>query len=69
MWVQICDICGEEKEIERFRYKVKVKKECPSWDERWWKKLDICDDCQERIVELIKQRKKADLIKKEKTDE
>ena len=40
MWVQKCDICGLEKKIERFRYKVKVKKEAFSWEDHWWAKLD-----------------------------
>lgn len=57
MWVQKCDICGEEKEIKRFRYKIKIKKEAPSWDDFWWRKLDICDDCQEIIIDVIKHWK------------
>lgn len=69
MLARICDICGEAKESERFRYKIKIEKETFCWDDRWWSNLDICNDCQERIIELIKQRKKADLIKKEKNNE
>lgn len=72
MWVQKCDICGKEIKNNQFRYKVKIEKEESYWEDHWrkekWLKLDICDNCQERIVELIKQRNKADLIKKEKTN-
>ena len=72
MWVQKCDICGKEIKNNRFRYKVKVEKEESYWEDHWrketWSRLDICDDCQERIVELIKQRNKTDLIKKAKTN-
>ncbi len=61
MWIQKCDVCGEEKRgMSRFRYKIKVEKEVFCWEDRWWEKLDICEDCQERLVELIKQRKKVE---------
>lgn len=72
MWVQKCDICGLEKKIERFRYKVKVKKEAFSWEEHWWTKLDICEDCQKEIVSLIMHTKWIEAIRlraeKEKND-
>lgn len=68
MWVQKCDLCGEEKNTEKFRYKVKVKKEAFCWEDCWWKKLDICEDCQKEIVSLIKlsQWKEAIRLRAEK---
>lgn len=58
MWVRKCDLCGEEKpRMSRFRYKIKVKKECVDWEDRWWEKVDLCEDCQERIVKYIIREK------------
>lgn len=72
MWVQKCDICGEEIKNNRFRYKVKIEKEEFYWKDHWrketWSRLDICDNCQEAIVEFIRQWKEDDRIRKEKTD-
>ena len=56
MWVQKCDICGEEKQIDRFRCKVKVAREVFCWEDHWWEKLDICDDCQKKIIKILRQR-------------
>ena len=66
MWVQKCDICGEEKKTEKFRYKVKVEKEYFCWEDHWWEKVDLCEDCQEIIVRSIRQWKKDDRIRKER---
>lgn len=69
MWVQKCDICGEEKQgMSRFRYKIKVEREVFCWEDRWWEKLDICEDCQKRIVKLIRTEKSLPKQEK-KTDE
>ena len=56
MRVQKCDICGEEKKIKRIRY-------------NWREKVDICDDCRERIVEIIRKWKDEDQARKENADD
>ena len=72
MWVQKCDICGKEIKNNRFHYKVKIEKEESYWEDHWrkerWLKLDISNDCQEAMVEFIRQWKEDDRIRKEKTN-
>ena len=68
MWVQKCDLCGEEKKTEKFRYKVKVEKEYFCWEDHGWEKVGLCEDCQRRIADFIRGCKEDDRIRKEKTN-
>lgn len=48
MKCNICDIC--EKPIRNRQYKIKIKKEVWSFHEGWFEKMDICEDCADRII-------------------
>ena len=49
----ICDIC--ERPIRDKQYKIKIKKEIFSFTERWFEKIDICEECADKIIENIKK--------------
>ena len=53
MKILVCDIC--ERPIKRRQYKIIIKKEWCSFTERWFDKMDICDDCADKIIEEIKK--------------
>lgn len=50
----ICDIC--ERPIRRRQYKIIIKKEWLSFTERGFEKLDVCEDCADKIIEEIKKK-------------
>ena len=49
----ICDICNQP--IVTKQYKIIIKKEWWSFAEHWFEKMDICQDCADKIIENIKK--------------
>lgn len=49
----ICDIC--EHPIVTRQYKVIIKKEWCSFTESFFDRMDICEDCANKIIENIKK--------------
>lgn len=52
-----CDICGKEIETAREGSWYKVKKEVYSWDERWWQKMYVHNDCWRNMCRYIRERR------------
>jgi len=55
---RVCDICGQRiAEHGRHEIKIKEKRKICFWDRDYWVKYDICEDCQEKMVGWIKEKK------------
>ena len=59
MKARICDICG--KPYTYSTWKIKIKQEQCSWWEYWWKKIDICTECGEKLITDIREKLKENL--------
>lgn len=53
MKVQLCDIC--KNRIISNQYKVNIKKRPWSFHEDRFEKMDICQDCADRIIFNLKK--------------
>lgn len=53
MKVKQCDICHRGN-AERFKYRIKVKKQLLRREYLGWYKVDICPECQEKLIKIIK---------------
>ena len=58
MKATICDICC--RPITNRQYKIKIKKEVWSFHERWFVKMDICEECADRIIYTLKMEGQND---------
>lgn len=60
--VIICDICKQPIKLCQRQYKITIKKEMFSINlESWFEKLDICEDCADKIIyECRKEKMDAD---------
>ncbi len=60
-----CDLCGEE--ISKRPYtRYKIKKEWVLWEESGWEKMDVHDECFEKMCEYIRSERGKALSKEDK---
>lgn len=52
----ICDICC--RPITNRQYKIKIKKETWSFHESGFDKLDVCEECADRIIFTLELKMK-----------
>lgn len=50
MKIRVCDLCGEESPDAKIKYKYKAKRYWCSWYESGWKKIELCNECLEKII-------------------
>ncbi len=51
-----CDICGfdtADKTREHRYYSVKIRRRFFTWDGIFTKKYDVCEDCMDKMAEII----------------
>lgn len=53
----ICDVCGKTVERDNFWERYIFWKYDPVYSEKPLERIDICHDCKERLVKLIKKDK------------
>ena len=49
--IQVCDICREP--MREVTHKIKIKKKWHSWYESGWDKMDLCEECADKIIYAI----------------
>lgn len=55
MIMRVCDICKHNPPDAKIKYKYRAKKAWYSWYERRWEKIELCQDCLDKIIEADKE--------------
>ena len=55
----ICDLCGKQVDEQSFWERYIFWKYEPIYGEKPLERIDICHDCKEQLVDIIKQRRQA----------
>ena len=46
----VCDICKHNQPDAKIKYKYRAKKAWCSWWENGWDKIELCQDCLDKII-------------------
>ena len=49
--IHVCDICKKNTPNTRIKYKYKAKKFWYSWYNNGWKRIELCQDCLDKIIQ------------------
>lgn len=52
--MHVCDICKSNKPDAKIKYKYRAKKAWYSWYESGWNKIELYQDCLDKIIEADK---------------
>lgn len=55
MKIHVCDICKRNQPDAKIKYKYRAKKAWSLWCESGWDKIELCQDCLEKIIEAVKE--------------
>lgn len=58
MILELCDICKERMPMEKYKIKIKKRYVCYMEMTPFWNEVCLCKECQDEIIELIKNRSK-----------
>ena len=50
MKLQVCDICKKNDPDAKIKYKYRAKRFWWSWDECGWEKIELCQECLDKII-------------------
>lgn len=50
MKIHVCDICKCNYPDAKIKYKYRAKKAWCSWYEQGWDKIELCQDCLNKII-------------------
>ncbi len=56
--MHVCDICKDNFPDAKIKYKYRAKKVWYSWYERGWDRIELCQDCLDKIIEADKENEK-----------
>lgn len=65
MRISRCDICKKNYPDAKIKYKYKAKKTWSSWGEEGWNKIELCQECLDKIVNVDQGLKIIDTYKDE----
>ena len=51
---EVCDLCKKNSPDAKIKYKYKAKHFWYSWYEDGWMKIELCQDCLDKIIEADK---------------
>ena len=49
-YIAVCDLCGKPLKDGLSSARFKVKKLNASWDEHWWQKIDVHEECVQKLL-------------------
>lgn len=52
--IHVCDICKHNQPDAKIKYKYRAKEAWMSWYDNGWKKIELCQDCLDKIIEADK---------------
>ena len=55
--MHVCDICKRNQPDAKIKYKYRAKKAWCLWYETGWDKIELCQDCLDKIIEADKEDK------------
>jgi hypothetical protein len=50
MKLEVCDLCKKNYPDAKLKYKYKAKRRWYSWHESGWEKLELCQECLDKIA-------------------
>ena len=53
--MHVCDICKRNQPDAKIKYKYRAKKDWYSWYEKGWNRIELCQDCLYKIIEVDKR--------------
>jgi len=64
--MRVCDICKHNQPDARIKYKYRAKKPAwYSWNKKDWVKIELCQDCLDKIIEANTKSKIKKMTKEE----
>lgn len=54
MKMHVCDICKHNPPDAKIKYKYRAKEVWYSWTEKAWVRIELCQDCLDKIIEADK---------------
>lgn len=52
--IHVCDICKNNYPDAQIKYKYRAKKQSRLWYEYFWVKIELCQDCLDKIIDAEK---------------
>ena len=52
--INVCDICKKNVPDAKIKYKYRAKKVWYLWHESGWEKIELCQECLDKIIEADK---------------
>lgn len=57
MILQVCDLCKKNNPDAKIKYKYKAKHFWWSWYEGGWEKIELCQECLDKIIKAESEGK------------
>lgn len=58
MIIHVCDICNQNQPDAKIKYKYRAEKAWHLWWEDGWEKIELCQDCLDKIIKANKTKSK-----------
>jgi len=65
MRINVCDICKKNFPDLKIKYKYKAKKAWSSWGEEGWSRVELCQECLDKIINAEQGLKVVETYKEE----
>lgn len=56
MYIHVCDLCKKNSPDAKIKYKYKAKLFCNLWYGDEWEKIELCQECLDKIIQSRKER-------------
>lgn len=60
MYIHVCDICKKNSVDVKIKYKYKAKRFWESWHGYEWEKIELCQECLDKIIKAESEVQDAD---------
>lgn len=57
MTLHVCDLCKKNPPDAKIKYKYKAKRFWYSWYEGGWEKIELCQECLDKIIKAESEDK------------